>query len=227
MTGPVHPVVLMSLGFGINPRYSAGYTSAFSLSVQIQKQRSKDASKQVDMTASDSLREQLRQIRATQFQGYEDVQGAGAVVAVLHHGQMVLSAHEGVASSAHVVLCSQQIFLMQAAATPAPMSDAVDASRLKERQGSWSHLCEQTCCVADVTYTRVKPSMQPVNTKVHAGGSQHKQPWTHVQLIHHSCSGRLSICSCLWSRKDYDVACGHDHCGGPDQCCVSLSVQMT
>lgn len=67
----------------------------FTQEMQIQKQRSKDASKQVDMTASDSLREQLRQIRATQFQGYEDVQGAGAVVAVLHNGQMVSSAHEG------------------------------------------------------------------------------------------------------------------------------------
>ncbi len=89
---------------------------ALFLPVQIQKQRSKDASKQVDMTASDSLREQLRQIRATQFQGYEDVQGAGAVVAVLHNGHMVSSAHEGVASSTFAVLCSQQICLMQAAA---------------------------------------------------------------------------------------------------------------
>ncbi|KAL0021441.1 hypothetical protein WJX79_010147 [Trebouxia sp. C0005] len=67
----------------------------FTQEMQIQKQRSKDASKQVDMTASDSLREQLRQIRATQFQGYEDVQGVGAVVAILQHGQMVPSAHEG------------------------------------------------------------------------------------------------------------------------------------
>ncbi|KAA6423619.1 MAG: alanyl-tRNA synthetase, partial [Trebouxia sp. A1-2] len=66
----------------------------FTQEMQIQKQRSKDASKQVDMTASDSLREQLRQIRATQFQGYEDVQGVGAVVAILQHGQMVPSAHE-------------------------------------------------------------------------------------------------------------------------------------
>jgi len=84
--------------------------------VQIQKQRSKDASKQVDMTASDSLREQLRQIRATQFQGYEDVQGAGAVVAVLHNGQMVSSAHEGAAPWIHAVVCPQQVCLMQAAA---------------------------------------------------------------------------------------------------------------
>ena len=84
--------------------------------MQIQEQRSKDASKQVDMTASDSLREQLRQIRATHFQGYEDVQGAGAVVAVLHNGQMVSSAHEGVARCIHAVVCPQQVCLMQAAA---------------------------------------------------------------------------------------------------------------
>ncbi len=99
----------MTSGFGVNPRYSAHYASAFFLSAQIQKQRSKDASKQVDMTASDSLREQLRQIRATQFQGYEDVQGAGAVVAVLHNGQMVSSAHEGVASSIHALVCKLQL----------------------------------------------------------------------------------------------------------------------
>jgi len=71
------------------------------------------------MTASDLLREQLRQIRATQFQGYEDVQGAGAVVAVLHNGQMVSSAHEGVASSIHAVVCPQKVCLMQAAAAAA------------------------------------------------------------------------------------------------------------
>ena len=68
---------------------------AVSLDLQVQKKRSKDASKQVDLTASDALREQLRQIRATQFAGYEDVQGAGAVVAILSKGQMVSSAHEG------------------------------------------------------------------------------------------------------------------------------------
>ena len=47
------------------------------------------------MTASDALREQLRQTRATLFQGYEDVQGAGAVVAILRNGEMVSTAHEG------------------------------------------------------------------------------------------------------------------------------------
>ncbi len=62
---------------------------------QVQKKRSKDASKQVDLTANDALREQLRETRATQFQGYEDVSGAGAVVAILRHGEMVSSAHEG------------------------------------------------------------------------------------------------------------------------------------
>ena len=63
--------------------------------VQVQKKRSKDASKQVDLTANDALREQLREVRATQFQGYEDVQGAGAVVAIVKHGEVVSSAHTG------------------------------------------------------------------------------------------------------------------------------------
>ena len=61
----------------------------------MQKKRSKDASKQVDLTASDALREQLREVRATQFQGYEDVQGAGAVVAIVQNGEVVQTAHEG------------------------------------------------------------------------------------------------------------------------------------
>lgn len=63
--------------------------------MQIQKKRSKDASKQVDLTATDALREQLRLIRATQFRGYEDVSGAGLVVAILQNGEMVSTAHEG------------------------------------------------------------------------------------------------------------------------------------
>ena len=63
--------------------------------VQIQKKRSKDASKQVDLTATDALREQLRQIKATQFRGYEDVSGAGLVVAILQDGEMVSTAHKG------------------------------------------------------------------------------------------------------------------------------------
>ena len=61
----------------------------------MQKKRSKDASKQVDLTASDALREQLRAVRATQFQGYEDVQGAGAVVAIVKDGEVVSTAHTG------------------------------------------------------------------------------------------------------------------------------------
>lgn len=64
--------------------------------MQIQKKRSKDASKQVDLTATDALREQLRQIKATQFKGYEDVAGAGLVVAILQNGEMVSTAHKGV-----------------------------------------------------------------------------------------------------------------------------------
>ena len=68
-----------------------------SSSVQIQKKRSKDASKQVDLTATDALREQLRQIRATQFRGYEAVSGAGLVVAILQNGEMVSTAHSGLA----------------------------------------------------------------------------------------------------------------------------------
>ena len=73
--------------------------------LQVQKQRSKDASKQVDLTASDALREQLRQTRATLFQGYEDVQGAGAVVAILRQGQMVSSACQGVKALSAVLYC--------------------------------------------------------------------------------------------------------------------------
>lgn len=64
--------------------------------VQIQKKRSKDASKQVDLTATDALREQLRKIRSTQFRGYEEVSGAGLVVAILQNGEMVSTAHQGV-----------------------------------------------------------------------------------------------------------------------------------
>ena len=63
--------------------------------VQIQKKRSKDASKQVDLTATDALREQLRHIKATQFRGYEDMAGAGLVVAILQNGEMVPTAREG------------------------------------------------------------------------------------------------------------------------------------
>lgn len=66
---------------------------------QIQKKRSKDASKQVDLTATDAMREQLRQIKATQFRGYEDVSGAGLVVAILQNGQMVSTAHKGLTLS--------------------------------------------------------------------------------------------------------------------------------
>lgn len=64
--------------------------------LQVQKKRSKDASKQVDLTATDALRQQLRHIKATQFRGYEDVAGAGLVVAILQNGEMVSTAHEGV-----------------------------------------------------------------------------------------------------------------------------------
>lgn len=71
----------------------------------MQKKRSKDASKQVDLTASDALREQLCQIRATQFAGYEDLQGAGAVVAILSKGQMVSTAHEGGSPLEKTVCC--------------------------------------------------------------------------------------------------------------------------
>lgn len=67
----------------------------FTQEMQVQKKRSKDASKQVDLTASDALREQLRAVRATQFQGYEDVQGAGAVVAIVKDGEVVSTAHTG------------------------------------------------------------------------------------------------------------------------------------
>lgn len=63
--------------------------------VQIQKKRSKDASKQVDLTATDALREQLRHIKATQFRGYEEVAGAGLVVAILRNGELVSTAHQG------------------------------------------------------------------------------------------------------------------------------------
>ena len=63
---------------------------------QVQKKRSKDSSKQVDLTAADAVRQQLQSIGATQFQGYADVQGAGAVVAILKDGNLVQTAKEGV-----------------------------------------------------------------------------------------------------------------------------------
>lgn len=67
----------------------------FTQEMQIQKKRSKDASKQVDLTATDALREQLRHIKATQFRGYEEVAGAGLVVAILRNGELVSTAHQG------------------------------------------------------------------------------------------------------------------------------------
>ena len=61
----------------------------------MQKKRSKDSSKQVDLTAADAVRQQLQSVGVTRFQGYEDVQGAGAVVAILKDGNMVSTAQEG------------------------------------------------------------------------------------------------------------------------------------
>ena len=63
--------------------------------MQVQKKRSKDSSKQVDLTAADAVRQQLQSVGVTRFQGYEDVQGAGAVVAILKDGNMVSTAQEG------------------------------------------------------------------------------------------------------------------------------------
>ena len=63
--------------------------------MQVQKRRSKDSSKQVDLTAGDAVRQQLQSVGITHFQGYEDVQGAGAVVAILKDGNMIETAQEG------------------------------------------------------------------------------------------------------------------------------------
>ena len=63
--------------------------------MQVQKKRSKDSSKQVDLTAADAVRQQLQSVGITRFQGYEDVQGAGAVVAILKDGNMIETAQEG------------------------------------------------------------------------------------------------------------------------------------
>lgn len=63
--------------------------------MQVQKKRSKDSSKQVDLTAADAVRQQLQSVGITRFQGYEDVQGAGAVVAILKNSEMIQTANEG------------------------------------------------------------------------------------------------------------------------------------
>ena len=72
------------------------YLGDFTLyGMQVQKKRSKDSSKQVDLTAADAVRQQLQSVGITRFQGYEDVQGAGAVVAILKDGNMIETAREG------------------------------------------------------------------------------------------------------------------------------------
>lgn len=76
----------------------------------MQKKRSKDSSKQVDLTAADALRQQLQSIGATQFRGHADVQGAGAVVAILKDGKLIQTAHEGMLQSKSCFL-SDDIFV--------------------------------------------------------------------------------------------------------------------
>ena len=63
--------------------------------LQEQRQRSKDSSKVVDMTAMDALRQRLGQLNATQFSGYHGTSGQGAVVAIVRDGESVDSAEEG------------------------------------------------------------------------------------------------------------------------------------
>ena len=65
------------------------------LVLQEQRQRSKDSSKVVDMTAMDALRQRLGQLNATQFSGYHGTSGQGAVVAIVRDGESVDSAEEG------------------------------------------------------------------------------------------------------------------------------------
>eukprot|EP00891_Asterochloris_glomerata_P004769 jgi/Astpho2/4769/Aster-00316 len=68
---------------------------SFKAAMKEQRQRSKDSSKVVDMTAMDALRQRLGQLNATQFSGYHGTSGQGAVVAIVRDGESVDSAEEG------------------------------------------------------------------------------------------------------------------------------------
>ena len=63
--------------------------------MQEQKQRSKDAVSEVDLTARNSLGEMASELGATTFTGHHDLQGEGQIVALLQDGRPVQSAPEG------------------------------------------------------------------------------------------------------------------------------------
>ena len=64
--------------------------------MQQQKQRSKDAVSEVDLTARNSLGEMASELGATTFTGHHDLQGEGHILALLQDGQPVESAPEGI-----------------------------------------------------------------------------------------------------------------------------------
>ena len=67
----------------------------FEEEMQVQRQRSKDSARTVDLSSGGLLGELASQLGATQFMGYTQTQGQGRVVALVRDGKRVQSASAG------------------------------------------------------------------------------------------------------------------------------------
>lgn len=63
--------------------------------MEVQRQRSKDSARTVDLTSGNLLGDLAAQFGATQFTGYTGMQGQGKVVALVRNGESVDSASSG------------------------------------------------------------------------------------------------------------------------------------
>ncbi len=82
--------------------------AGFETAMQEQRQRSKDAVSEVDLTARSSLGEMAGELGATTFTGHHDLQGEGQILALLQDGRPVQSAAEGTFSPSSLCISTKK-----------------------------------------------------------------------------------------------------------------------